>query len=619
VALTFVVELSGLEVFALAKEVDSGVRGAYVKNVYSLGASQVLRFGAPGAEDTWVVASSKYGVWVSKRVSERAETTTFTTRLRQELVRAKFASASQMDDDRVFELSFGEEEQARHFIVELMPPGNMLVTDQNHRVLVALREVRSPARRLVRGSVYSPPPQRRKSPREATAKDVAEAVSKESTAGGAIGRHFSLPRKYVAEVLARLGLREESESLALKGRQGEVAGVLVSLVRDARSAPHPCLCETPKGDEVFVVSPLEFKVRERKSSVSEICDEFFLGPASSEPFSEEVPSDAKWRELEATISRLRDQETGLRAEASKLREMAAKAREAVSVQEARKIMDSAGVHDRRELESREAVASALFDRAKEVERKAEDAENAAANLSKKKKPAKVGRPRRTVELKKRRQEWYEKFRWFFTSGGRLAIGGRDAQSNSILVRRHIETNDTVYHADLFGSPFFVLKGGREQTEEECAEVAQATVSFSSAWKTGLGSADAYWVNSDQVSAAAPSGEFLPRGGFMITGKKSPVPHNLVELAVGIDLAGRVVSGPEGALRKGAVVYVVLRPQKEKSSDTAKRVLKDLEALAKNRIQVRASVDDVIRALPTGGGKVLRKYSVPADTLQSRNA
>jgi predicted ribosome quality control (RQC) complex YloA/Tae2 family protein len=613
-----VVELSGLEVFALAKEIDSGLRGTYVKNVYSLGESQVLRFGAPNAEDIWVVASPNCGAWVSKRVSERAETTGFTTRLRRELVRAKFASAAQMGDDRIFELSLGEGEQARRFIVELMPPGNVLVTDKNHRVLVALREVRSQARRLVRGTIYSGPPQRRKSPGDATAADVAEAVAKEGAAGGAIGRHFSLPRKYVAEVLARLGLREESESLALKGREEEAAGVLTSLVREARSAPKPCLCETPRGDEVFVVVPLAFEVRERAASVSEICDELLLGRASSEPISEEAPSEAKRRELEVTVLKLKAQEAGLMAEAAKLREMASRAREAASVAEAKKIMDSAGIRERRELGSSEAVASAIFDRAKESERKAEDARKAAADLSRKRKPAGEGRPRRTVELRKRKQEWYEKFRWFVTSGGKLAIGGKDAQSNSILVRRHVETNDTVYHADLFGSPFFVLKGGRGQTEEECAEVAQATVSFSSAWKTGLGSADAYWVGSDQVSTAAPSGEFLPRGGFMITGKKSFVPRNLVELAVGVDPTGRVVSGPEGALRKTAAAYVVLRPQKEKSSDTAKRVLKDLGALAENRIEVRASVDDVLRVLPAGGGKVLRKYAASAGAFQPRN-
>jgi len=176
----------------------------------------------------------------------------------------------------------------------------------------------------------------------------------------------------------------------------------------------------------------------------------------------------------------------------------------------------------------------------------------------------------------------------------------------------------VYHADLFGSPFFVLKGGREQTETEVGEMAQATVAFSSAWKTGLSSADAYWVNSDQVSASAPSGEFLPRGSFLIKGKKNFVQHNLVELAIGLDREGRVVSGPEDAIKVVAVSYVVVRPQREKSSDTAKRILRDLKGPA-DEARTRVSVDEVLRMLPAGGGKVLRKHSSPTKPVEPRNA
>ncbi len=73
---------------------------------------------------------------------------------------------------------------------------------------------------------------------------------------------------------------------------------------------------------------------------------------------------------------------------------------------------------------------------------------------------------KAIPLSRAKKEWYEKFRWFFTTGGKLAIGGRDAQSNTTLIRRHLQENDTIYHADLFGSPFFILKGGKEQTEEE---------------------------------------------------------------------------------------------------------------------------------------------------------
>ena len=45
-----------------------------------------------------------------------------------------------------------------------------------------------------------------------------------------------------------------------------------------------------------------------------------------------------------------------------------------------------------------------------------------------------------------------------------------------------------YHADVFGSPFFVSKDGRNQSEGEIRQVARATAAFSSAWKTGLAAA-----------------------------------------------------------------------------------------------------------------------------------
>jgi hypothetical protein len=250
----------------------------------------------------------------------------------------------------------------------------------------------------------------------------------------------------------------------------------------------------------------------------------------------------------------------------------------------------------------------LFDYAKELEAKAGEAQRAALRLEKKAPKAKPERSRLIRTLARRRLNWFEKFRWFFTSEGRLAVGGRDAQSNSALIGHHLDENDVIYHADLFGSPFFVLKGGREQSDEEIREVAQATASFSSAWKTGLGSADAYWVSPDQVSTAASSGEYLPRGSYVIRGKKNFVTKNIIEIAVGVDGEGRVVAGPEGAIRKHCARYLVLRPHREKSSDTAKRVLKDLSEMSGSSTDL--TLDNVLRILPSGGGRVVRKGQGP---------
>ncbi len=612
-------ELSGLEVFVLAKEIESSLHGTYVKNVYTLGESQVIRLGSPGGEDQWLLVSPRLGVWASKKVSERVQTSPFTTQLRQELVRARFISASQADLDRVFDLTFGEGDHLRHLIVELMPPGNIVVTDSTRKVRMLLNEVRSPSRRLARGGPYSYPPQRRKSPAEVSPSDVSEAARREKTAGGAVGRTFALPGKYVAETLARVGMREEAPSSELLGMEQAVADALRGIVSEAAERPSPCICETPKGDEILVVVPRSSREKSRMRSVSEICDELLLQRAVAESEVALDPAEVRRKELETTIARLRNQEQGLATDATRLRDLALRARGAASVDEAAKMLSAVDVEKWRQFNSQEAAASFLFDRAKESERKAEEARQAADDLSKRKTAGSGTKPRRTKELKKARKEWYEKFRWFFTSAGKLAIGGRDAQSNSILVKRHLEGGDVVYHADLFGSPFFVLKGGAEQAAEEQAEVAQATVAYSSAWKTGLGSADAYWVNSDQISTSAPSGEYLPRGGFLVRGKKNFVPRNLVELAVGIDETGKVIAGPEGAIGKSATAYVVLRPQKEKSSETAKRVAKDLAALAPGVATHGVGLDDVARMLPAGGGKVLRKHVVGEATPEPRNA
>jgi len=600
-----VTELSGFEVLALIKEIGSTLRGTYVNNIYTLGDAQLLRFRKPGAEDVWLVASPSLGVWVSEKVAERAETTEFTSRLRGELERARFQGASQADLDRVFELTFGEGELTRKLIVELMPPGNIILTDSTGRILLVKEEVRSASRRLIRGGAYSAPPQRRLSPSSVGPEEVMEMARAEKTVGKAIGKHVALPRKYVAEALSRLSLDEGADSTVLTDMGAEVAGVLREMLEEAREKPHPSVCESQGGDEIFVVTPRSVRVKRESQTVSALCDEILLREAIARAEPVEGREDREHRELEATILKLKSEEKALRLEASRLRSLASSAASAASSTDAARIVAEGGLAPRTSPKSAAAAASLLYDRAKELEEKAADAQEAEARLSKRvPKVSAKGRPANR-RLARRKQEWYEKFRWFITTEGRLAIGGRDAHSNALLVRRHLQDDDVVYHADLFGSPFFVLKGGRVQTESEVRELAQATVAFSSAWKTGLASADAYWVNPDQVGSAAPSGEYLPRGSFAIRGRKNFVTKSIVEVAVGIDKDGRLMSGPEAALMKSTRSYLILKPQREKGSETAKRVLRDLQS-ASEVPNLGLSVDDVLRALPAGGGKVVRR-------------
>ena len=60
-----------------------------------------------------------------------------------------------------------------------------------------------------------------------------------------------------------------------------------------------------------------------------------------------------------------------------------------------------------------------------------------------------------------------------------------------------------------GSPFFVIKTKGVKVEEATLnETAQATASYSRAWKAGIAAAEVFFVNPEQVSKKAKPGEFI---------------------------------------------------------------------------------------------------------------
>ena len=192
-------------------------------------------------------------------------------------------------------------------------------------------------------------------------------------------------------------------------------------------------------------------------------------------------------------------------------------------------------------------------------------------------------PKARVAVKK---EWYEKFRWFFTSGGFLAVGGRDATSNEMVIKKQMEIEDWVFHTSMAGSPFFLLKGGKEKaSEEDIEEVAIATASYSRAWQNGYSTQEVFYVRPEQVSKKVEAGEFLTKGSFMVRGKKNILNPEL-EVCVGI-VNGKVVGGPRSVIVEGEVYGLV--PGKTKKSDIAKKLAQKLGR----------SVDEVMSVLPNG--------------------
>src|SRR3989344_828480 len=43
--------------------------------------------------------------------------------------------------------------------------------------------------------------------------------------------------------------------------------------------------------------------------------------------------------------------------------------------------------------------------------------------------------------KSKEKKWYEKYRWFVSSDGFMVIGGRDATTNEVIIKKHTEDDD----------------------------------------------------------------------------------------------------------------------------------------------------------------------------------
>jgi predicted ribosome quality control (RQC) complex YloA/Tae2 family protein len=225
-------------------------------------------------------------------------------------------------------------------------------------------------------------------------------------------------------------------------------------------------------------------------------------------------------------------------------------------------------------------------------------------------------------IKKPKKKWYEKFRWFLSSDGFLVIGGRDATSNENIFKKYLDPVDLVFHTTFPGSPLVAIKNPDNKIIPLRAinEAASFVASFSRAWKESWDSVEVFYINVDQISKSPPSGEFLPKGSFIISGKKNFVKNVRVELAIGLEIIeskGRdgenmfypkVISGPTEAIKAKSEKYLIIHPSKTglRSGALAKEIKsyfsKNADERTKKWIEL-LSTEDILLYLPIGNASI----------------
>jgi predicted ribosome quality control (RQC) complex YloA/Tae2 family protein len=258
-----------------------------------------------------------------------------------------------------------------------------------------------------------------------------------------------------------------------------------------------------------------------------------------------------------------------------------------------------------ELDIRKSVAenaADYYEKSKKAKRKLAGLKEAIKKTEKalaKVELAENAKPKKLEKKIVREREWYEKFHWFFSSDGFLAIGGKDVRTNIQVVKKHMKPHDVYFHADVQGaSSVIVITEGKTVPYTTLEEAAEFAVSYSKVFQMGLAAASAYYVKPEQVKTAAKSGEYLPKGGFVITGERTWFKDVPVRVAVAFD-GKRVIAGSERAIRSQTKNYVLIIPGKMKKGEVGKIVKARLEKMHAADIDLT----ECIQALPAGDADV----------------
>jgi predicted ribosome quality control (RQC) complex YloA/Tae2 family protein len=647
-------ELSGIELRYLVNEIKSKINPAYY--VSSINAvtkpSFLFKMHHPKDPDIMLMVSTK-GIWITRLKFESFEENKMINILKAELERAKIESIEQLGSERIITVKFRHlDEKVRYMVVEFFGDGNIVLCDGNMQIMGILKPIEVRHRMLKIGFRYAPPPPRGIDVYDITLEQL-RAMRKDKQSDSLdvvkwIGRKISIPKKYVEEIAIRAGIssltvgqlsEEDMERLYVIIKE-----IISDIVSEKSHQPYVILGENEKAIDAIPIKTAHLsKLNVKKTTsymdaVDEVLSNDLMDLGRNirtieideriTALQHDIAEQIKAKELVLSKANL------IRNVAHKLMQLSYQGVQSINESSVNKLLadNSASVILEKGLKYLEILeeliliesnlpklSSALFTRAKEMERG-----NTAIEQSKARLEAQIQELRnQTISVRRKiiikqqtSKEWYERYRWFITTDGLLAIGGRDASSNSAIIRKHLTENDIVFHAEVHGSPFFIIKntGNLEETGLSLQQVAVATVSFSRAWKDGISSADAYWVTPDQIKKGAPPGQYVPKGSFVIEGKRNYMKGLELRMAIGVArLENRytVVCGPADAVKKSAIIYAILLPGGLQPLNVAKKIKSEfvriLETSSNNEDLVdfvkTIMLEDFLRLMPPGQSKI----------------
>lgn len=138
----------------------------------------------------------------------------FAVFLRKHIGNARCTSVAQRGFDRILELGFENKNGTFTLVVELVPPGNMLLLNSDGKIINLLEPKRLGSRTLRGGAHYEAPPERCNT-REASLDELRESLlTMRTDLVRTLASTLGLGGAYAEECCARLGIEKSKERLS---------------------------------------------------------------------------------------------------------------------------------------------------------------------------------------------------------------------------------------------------------------------------------------------------------------------------------------------------------------------------------------------------------------------
>jgi predicted ribosome quality control (RQC) complex YloA/Tae2 family protein len=653
--------MSSFDLATVVRELKDVFIGCRIDNIYQT--SPLTFLVAVHPKNTLLIEIGRR-LHLTRYVTEKPKTPShFCMLLRKHLRRGIIEEVEMPGFERIIILSVASKGTSYKLVFELFGKGNLILLDSKDMILYASSYRKMRDRDLVRGEAFMLPPPRGQDPASISRQDLEALKATKGDVVRALPRCLAIGGVYAEEILNRAHIEKKTLANSLEsdeldriysetknlvsalstpkphvvvhvdGRFLDVLPFPLTIYRDHSFKEYPTFNEA--ADEYFTTSSFEEKKGDVQGQMLQKIDvqrrildqqrksltDFERASAEKHHVGNVIYSHVRELELlsrfalEASKTRKGDNERFSDVKKKEFETLSTNLLKSIDFEKGRYTVELEGLPF--DLSFRKSVyenASSYYGEAKKAQEKIEGVKEAMAQTEKKMKVLEQleVQTERDLEQPKqqRKRRWFEKFRWTHSHEGFLIIGGRDASSNELLIKKHTNPDDVVFHADIPGAPFVVIKTeGKTPSKQTLDEAAQCAVSYSSAWKGGYASLDAYWVTPEHVSKTAPAGEYLTRGAFMIYGHKNYLRNVPLQISIGVLQVNdqwMIVGGPPSAIAPQTKYSVTLTPGRMRSG----RLAKELRRILANKVPrmfrptlLKLPLEEIQRFIPAGGGVI----------------